>query len=231
MSSSENKVEGLLADFQAVAQTAEVEYIIQRSRFLGYASYCDSAQQARHLLAGRAGLYRSANHHCYAWIIDPEKGEHHYSDDQEPSGSAGRPIYHTLLSLNLRRTLVVVSRYFGGVKLGIRGLIDAYSHTARLAIDRAGISLYTWGELLEVELDYPQWDTVRYDMEKMGLCVDHGSMTYTSQIHFTIFIPNHRRNEVESWADRCRGKSGDMKIDWQGIQVLRSENQGEGIVC
>ncbi|MDA0875629.1 MAG: YigZ family protein [Bacteroidetes bacterium] len=116
---------------------ARVEIKIKGSRFIGEALPVDSTAAAEEALAAIRKREYDATHHCSAWRIDPEGREFRFSDDGEPSGSAGAPILRQIEGKGLSGALVVVTRYYGGTKLGTGGLIRAYGEAAALALDEA----------------------------------------------------------------------------------------------
>lgn len=104
--------------------------------------------------------YYDARHHCYSWILNPDKSAYRINDDGEPSGSAGRPIHGQLQSHDLTNTLVVVVRYFGGTKLGIPGLINAYKTATKEALNQAQIVEKLIKDVYLVEFTYPDMNIV-----------------------------------------------------------------------
>ncbi len=107
------------------------------SKFISHAFPVKHEVDVKEILEGLRKKYFDARHHCYAWILNPDKSAYRINDDGEPSGSAGRPIYGQILSADLTNVLVVVIRYFGGTKLGIPGLINAYKTATREALVQA----------------------------------------------------------------------------------------------
>ncbi|MCD6551658.1 YigZ family protein [Thermotoga sp.] len=121
---------------------------------------------------------RDATHNCWAYRIFSTEGIlEHCSDDGEPSGTAGRPILGVLRKYNLVNASIVVTRYFGGVKLGVRGLIEAYSTAAKLAVKGAKTRALTLMKEFEVEVTYPELSNVFRIIETRGL--ELVEMTYT----------------------------------------------------
>lgn len=117
------------------AQPSIYEEKIKRSVFIASLEPCHNEGEARDFLTRTISRNRNANHNCRAYII----GDTEYSsDDGEPSGSAGKPILNAIKHSGLVNVMVIVTRYFGGVKLGVRGLIDAYGSTAAKALELAG---------------------------------------------------------------------------------------------
>jgi len=104
--------------------------------------------------------YYDARHHCYAWILNPDKSAYRMNDDGEPSSSAGRPIHGQLQSFDLTNTLVVVIRYFGGTKLGIPGLINAYKTATKDALSNAKVIEKKIQDVYQVHFTYPDMNIV-----------------------------------------------------------------------
>lgn len=119
-------------------QDAEARLTIQRSRFLGYAFTVKSTDEVDTILAKLRKQFYDATHICYAYSIGMEGNTYRMDDNGEPSGTAGRPILGKIRSLQLSDLLVVVVRYFGGVKLGTGGLVKAYGETAEMVLKAAG---------------------------------------------------------------------------------------------
>ncbi|MDD4849056.1 MAG: YigZ family protein, partial [Bacteroidales bacterium] len=112
-------------------------FMTQRSKFYAFAFPVDSEEEIKQQLAILKKQYFDARHHVFAWILGKDKTRYRINDDGEPSGSSAKPIYGQLLSNDLTNILVVVIRYFGGVKLGVPGLINAYRTAAADALQQA----------------------------------------------------------------------------------------------
>ena len=110
---------------------------VQRSLFIGRVEPCHDEAEARAILARVQAEHRDATHNCWAYLLGPAPATEYSSDDGEPSGTAGRPILGALKRSGMVNAMVVVTRYFGGIKLGVRGLIDAYGGVATKAIQAA----------------------------------------------------------------------------------------------
>lgn len=108
------------------------------SRFLSYALPAHDADECRRIIKEYQNKYHDARHVCWAYMLGPERTEWQLNDNGEPSGTAGKPILGQINSVGLTDVLVIVVRYFGGIKLGTSGLIAAYREAARLALEDAG---------------------------------------------------------------------------------------------
>ena len=128
------------------------EFKEKKSRFLGFCKHVESSEQAELYLKDLQKKYYDANHHCYAFRIDEKS--HRYSDAGEPNGTAGLPIYNVINHFGLNEVVVVVVRYFGGVKLGTGGLTRAYYHGAKITLDKAKVVKKFLWKKIQVEFDY-----------------------------------------------------------------------------
>lgn len=124
--------------YLTIAGSGEGVYREKMSRFLAFALPASSVDEARECIAMYANEYHDARHVCWAYMIGADRLTYLSSDNGEPSGTAGKPILGQINSLGLTNVVVIVVRYFGGIKLGTSGLITAYREAARLALDDAG---------------------------------------------------------------------------------------------
>ena len=175
-----------MKDFYHTIQSPAIdEQNIQRSRFIGYCYPVASAEEALERISELRKEHYSATHVCWAYsIYGAKEYETRSNDDGEPSGTAGKPILGRLLSRDLTNVAVAVVRYFGGVKLGTSGLIDAYRSTTELVLDKATVR----------EVILYSSVTLSFQMDLMGpvmlLVKNHGAeiiaQDYTSQYHLTV---------------------------------------------
>ncbi len=121
--------------YRTIAKESEGLYKEKGSRFIALAYPVRTEEEVKRHVADVKKKYYDARHHCYAYILGANKDAYRMNDDGEPSGTAGRPIHGQLLSKDLTDTLIIVIRYFGGIKLGVSGLINAYKTAAKDALD------------------------------------------------------------------------------------------------
>ena len=121
--------------YRTIAKESEGLYKEKGSRFIALAYPVRTEEDVKQHVADVKKKYYDARHHCYAYILGANKDAYRMNDDGEPSGTAGRPIHGQLLSKDLTDTLIIVIRYFGGIKLGVSGLINAYKTAAKDALD------------------------------------------------------------------------------------------------
>ncbi len=147
-------------EYFSIAGESTASYREKASKFLAFAYPVTSADEVKRCLEVLKKLHFDANHHCYAYRIGHENEQYRVNDDGEPSGSAGRPIYGQILSRGLTDVLVVVVRYFGGTKLGVPGLINAYKTAAREALANAEIITKTVTLNIIVRFEYEMMNQV-----------------------------------------------------------------------
>jgi len=133
---------------------------IKSSRFMGFAAPIFSETEAKLLLNNLKKEHPQANHHCYAYRLTSDQTVYRCSDDREPSGSAGKPILGALNSNGITYAMVVVVRYFGGIQLGIPGLIQAYRESAMQAIAAAGTKEEFIRDRFRIEFPYDQLNEI-----------------------------------------------------------------------
>ncbi|MDK2925911.1 MAG: hypothetical protein PWQ41_1685 [Bacillota bacterium] len=180
--------------YRTVGREAEVEIKIERSLFIGRVRPVESEEQAKVFIAEVSQKHRQATHNAWAYRVDPERDIRFASDAGEPSGTAGEPILRAILSRGLTQTAVVVTRYFGGKKLGVRGLIDAYGGTAGAALDAAGQVEKVITRQLTVTVAYPHLDRCLYWLNRLGGTVIASS--YSEAAHLVLALP---RSQVEAF--------------------------------
>lgn len=141
--------------YKIVTSAGEGLYKEKGSKFIAEAFPVHSEAEVKEHVAEIKKKYFDAKHHCYAFMIGPDKACYRSSDDGEPSGTAGKPILNQILSKDVTNVCVVVTRYFGGQLLGVPGLINAYKSAAREALDNCSIVEKTIDEVYSLEFDYP----------------------------------------------------------------------------
>lgn len=131
-----------------------IESRIRKSVFIGNVRICKNEETARGKLKEISAVHKQATHNCWAYRVGIERVQEYYSDDGEPGGTAGKPIMGSLLRNEIINCLLVVTRYYGGIKLGVRGLIEAYGNTAQESLNAAGRVLKRIRVPLKISLPY-----------------------------------------------------------------------------
>lgn len=146
--------------YKTTAENGTASYEIQKSRFIAYTSHVETEAEARDFVTVIKKKHFDARHNCSAWVLGADSGQQKSNDDGEPGGTAGNPILEAIKQHGLTNVVVVVTRYFGGIKLGAGGLIRAYSHTASLGLEATPCLEVKPFCLMEAEMDYSLLGTV-----------------------------------------------------------------------
>lgn len=144
----------MLSHYYTVKTTGEHEIVIEKSRFIAQISRVETEEEAQEFIAGIKKKHWNANHNCSAYLIGENDHIQKANDDGEPSGTAGVPILEVLKKRNLKDTVVVVTRYFGGIKLGAGGLIRAYGKSTSEGLNAVGIVERRLVQVMHVTIDY-----------------------------------------------------------------------------
>ncbi|TDI69402.1 MAG: YigZ family protein [Bacteroidetes bacterium] len=176
-----------------VKPSPEVLFKDRGSKFIGYAFPVTSEEEIKEHLRQLKKQHHNARHWCYAWQLGEQYEKYRANDDGEPSNSAGMPIYGQLQSFDVTRILVVVVRYFGGTKLGVGGLIQAYKTAAQFALEASMIVERTIDDDFLLRFDYPEMNTVMRIIKDEDLTIKHQKMEMDCEITISIRKNNSER--------------------------------------
>ena len=154
--------------YLTIAAPSEVIYTEKRSKFIAMALPVHTVDEVKSMLDTCQKKYYDARHICYAYMLGPERKDYRSNDNGEPSGTAGKPILGQINSHNLTDILVIVVRYFGGIKLGTSGLITAYRAAASEAIGAATVVEKTVDEEVTFFFEYPMMNDVMRIVKEEG---------------------------------------------------------------
>ena len=151
----------------------EAEYEIQKSKFIAHVKQVEDEENAKVFLQQLKKKYFDATHNCSAWVLGVDGSKQKSNDDGEPGGTAGNPILETIKKNELVNTIVVVTRYFGGIKLGAGGLIRAYSHTAALGLSASKIVTMTPMQRLSITVNYNLFANVENWLRNKNITIEN----------------------------------------------------------
>ncbi len=188
--------------FITIGDECTCKFEEKRSVFIASAFVVQTVQDAEDAVASVKTQYPDATHHCYAYAL--RTGAYRrFNDDGEPSGTAGMPILNVIERLSLSNTLVVVTRYFGGIKLGAGGLVRAYSSAAAQVLTKAGKSIYVKGSQGSIEVDYDDLAIVERYLLSRNVKIDNKKFGNGVEMLVTTSLDwNTIENDV---IDMCRG--------------------------
>lgn len=195
-------------EYLTLAKSIEHEVVIQKSRFIGLTYPLVSEGEISLYLEDARERYPNASHYCYGAVIGLDGMLQRFSDDGEPGGTAGMPILQVLLQRNLKNILVIVVRYFGGIKLGAGGLVRAYSRTTAEAVNEAGIIRMELSSRAAVSIHYHLLGSVEHFLHQPGVKIQE--MTYGEKVTIRL-LTNLDWDELEGrLIDLC---SGNVEIE------------------
>lgn len=180
--------------FYTIQKTGSSKYTEKMSRFLGFALYVKDADEAKNFIRKYQNEYHDSRHVCWAYMIGPDRKEWQLNDNGEPSGTAGKPILGQINSFGLTDVLVIVVRYFGGIKLGTSGLIAAYREAAKLALEDAGKKECRQMMTLGIEFPYISADAVMKIIKNPDIIVIE--RIFDNLCFIKIEFPLDNKNEI-----------------------------------
>lgn len=169
-----------------INQESFTEINIKKSRFIASVKPATSEEVALAFIERVRQEHKKANHNVYAYSIGIEREIQRLSDDGEPAGTAGKPILEVIKKEQLKNIVIVVTRYFGGIKLGAGGLIRAYGQTAKSGIEASEIMIMEKYQEVTITVDYPMWGSVQRELEN-GSQVING-MNYSDKVEVKVFV-------------------------------------------
>ncbi|RLD86052.1 MAG: YigZ family protein [Bacteroidetes bacterium] len=157
--------------YKTIKGVSEGVYKEKGSKFIARAYHVENIVEIKEVLIQLRKEFYDARHHCYAWRIDARDEKTRSNDDGEPSGSAGKPILNQIFSFNLYDIIVVVIRYFGGTKLGVSGLINAYKVSTREALENANMVVKEIRDVYQVDFEYSLMNSVMRIIKEDNLAI------------------------------------------------------------
>ena len=206
----DHRKEGIMvAEYRTVYTGGEGEIVEKKSRFIAAAAPVRSEEEALQIIEQIRKKYWDARHNCYAYVIG-ERGElERFSDDGEPGGTAGKPILEVIKGEELRNTLIVVTRYFGGTLLGTGGLVRAYSAAAKAGIASSVIITRIPGIKLHITTEYTGLGKIQYILGQRGITTLDS--VYTDKVELEVLTAEAEAEAVK--AELTEGTNGQAIIE------------------
>lgn len=180
--------------YLTIAKETRIEYIIEKSRFIATASPCQTEEDAQNFISRINKEFWDANHNCTAFVLGERQEQQRSSDNGEPSGTAGKPILEVLKKTQITNTAIVVTRYFGGIKLGAGGLIRAYSHSAAEVLRQAPKLLYTPKQLVNVTVNYNHFNAIENYLKTKKI---HYQKDFQEQVNLLLYLDINNLTEIQ----------------------------------
>lgn len=187
----------MLNNYYTVKKEGNDQVIIQKSRFIGYIKRVESEEEAQNFIQDIKKKHHDATHNCSAYIIGENDQIQKANDDGEPTGTAGVPMLEVLKKQRLKDTAVVVTRYFGGIKLGAGGLIRAYGSTTSQAIKSTGVVKRQLMQGFSITVDY----NLLGKLENVLRNSDHilKAINYLETVEFIVFVKDGEESSFQNW--------------------------------
>ena len=203
-------------EFRTIKEDGQVQEEIKKSRFICHAKRVNSEEEARAFITAIKKEHYKATHNCSAFIIGERSEIKRTSDDGEPSGTAGVPMLGVLENHNLTNVCVVVTRYFGGIKLGAGGLIRAYAGSVALAVKEIGIVEIKEQAGIQIQMSYAQYQ------EYGNFLKEHNLMeletNFTDQVETIIFVDKEDKETIK--ASLIEFFNGKVTLTDQGLREV-----------
>ncbi|CCQ92546.1 IMPACT family member yvyE [[Clostridium] ultunense Esp] len=206
--------------YRTIHRYGEDEIIINKSRFIGYAMPINSEEEALNFIEKIKTKHRDATHNVYAYVFGQDSNVQRFSDDGEPSGTAGIPALEVIKKEDLRNVAVVITRYFGGVKLGTGGLIRAYTKGAKIGLEAGIIIDKVLHTKLKVRIDYTVYGTIENYLMTKGYLID--DIVYDDAVNIYLYI---KFSEVSYFKKTITDMtSGNVVIEYEGEEYVSMKN-------
>lgn len=199
-----------------IERESVAELVIKHSRFIATACPIDDYDEGIAKVAALKSKYSNATHNCYAFVAIPDASQK-YSDDGEPQGTAGQPILEVIRKRGLSHVLVVVTRYFGGIKLGAGGLVSAYTQAACMALDNAVTMKMSPCRKAEITTDY--YTGGKLASVVAGVNGKTLSVAYEDGVCATVVVPQDSTDKLEKAVTELTKGKGEVR--WQEELLYR----------
>ena len=202
--------------YLTIAKNTTYEQTIKKSRFICSIARVSSDEEAQQFIASIQAANKKATHNCFAYMIGDNDQIQRESDNGEPSGTAGIPILESLKLAKIHNVVAVVTRYFGGIKLGAGGLIRAYSNTTTEAIHQAGLVQRIKQEILKITVTYALHDLLLYYLKENNLEVageEYGVNVETSIYVNETDLEDVKEKLINRFNDQLQITEGDQRFN------------------
>ncbi|TWT04894.1 YigZ family protein [Planomicrobium sp. CPCC 101079] len=196
-------------NYKTVGELAEAEIIIQKSRFIGHAARAETETEAIEFINSIKSIHRSATHNCSAYLIGEHDSIQKANDDGEPSGTAGVPILEVLKKQGLKDVVIVITRYYGGIKLGGGGLIRAYGKVTTEALNAAGIVERKLHHLMKISIDYTWLGKVENEIRQSEYLLKE--IQYTDGVDLYVHIPSEKEPIFIDWINEITNGQAEVR--------------------
>ncbi|MFI8687525.1 YigZ family protein [Rossellomorea sp. NPDC077527] len=198
----------MLHHYNTVKGYGEHEISIERSRFIAYVNRVETEEDAQEFIASIKKKHHDANHNCSAYMIGENNLIQKANDDGEPSGTAGVPMLEVLKKRDLKDTVVVVTRYFGGIKLGAGGLIRAYGRATSEGLNATGIVERRLMRVMKTKIDYTWLGKVENEVRSSHYLLKE--IHYLDSVEVDVYVEEAAKHQFSDWMTELTNGQGDI---------------------
>lgn len=199
----------LLHQYNTVKGYGENEINIERSRFITYVNRVETEEEAQEFIAMIKKKHHDANHNCSAYMIGEQNMIQKANDDGEPSGTAGVPMLEVLKKRDLKDTVVVVTRYFGGIKLGAGGLIRAYGRAVSEGLNATGIVERRLMRIMKTKIDYTWLGKVENEVRSSHYQLK--DIHYLEAVEVEVYVEDASKDQFVDWMTELTNGQGEIQ--------------------
>lgn len=216
----------MTASYRMLKNYADTYFIERKSKFISYAQPIYSEEEALQFLGSIRKKHYDASHNCYAYILGESMNIQRSSDDGEPSGTAGVPILEVLKKEEVTNSIIIVTRYFGGIMLGAGGLIRAYTEGAVQGIKASGTVRVQPFAVHQLKLDYSFLSKLQYEIPKKDYIIDNIDYleNVTMQVLTTVDLRSTFIEDIAQWTNGC------IEVEFLGEQMLKIDEASGAIL-
>ncbi|QEK12406.1 YigZ family protein [Crassaminicella thermophila] len=197
--------------YRTILEYAEVEHVIEKSRFIGYVKPVENEEEATKFIEEIKLIHKTATHNVPVYIIGKNNEIQRYSDDGEPAGTAGVPILDMLKKEAIKNVAIVVTRYFGGIKLGTGGLVRAYTQTAKLALKEGKIIEKVLHDLIKIRIDYSILGKVQNEILSAGYLLK--DTVFDDAVNMYIYSPVDRSDNFIKLINNLTSAKAEISVE------------------
>ncbi|HSH25547.1 MAG TPA: YigZ family protein [Massilibacterium sp.] len=212
----------MLTSYYTVKSSGVHEINIQKSRFIAYIRRAETEEQAQSFIAEIKKKHWDATHNCSCYLIGEHDEIQKANDDGEPTGTAGIPMLEVLKKRQLKDTVVVVTRYFGGIKLGAGGLIRAYSHATSEGINATGVVRRDLMRVISITIEYTLLGKIENELRQTAYIIKE--IEYLDQVTIHVYVPIEKEETFIDWITDLTNGQGQINkgnVEYLEVDVKR----------
>jgi uncharacterized YigZ family protein len=203
----------MLSDYLTVKETGQHEIVIDKSRFIAHISRATTEEEAINFIQKIKKEHNSATHNCSAYLIGETDNIQKANDDGEPSGTAGVPMLEVLKKRELKDTVAVVTRYFGGIKLGAGGLIRAYGKSVSEGLNHIGVVKRQLHQIVHITVDYTLLGKMENELRNSVYPIKE--MNYLDKVEIQMYVPVKEADAFQEWITDLSNAQSEIKLGKQ----------------